>query len=338
MGELRQDPLTGTWVAIATERARRASDFATGPAPENDAAVDCPFCPGNERMTPPELEAVRPTDTRPDTPGWTVRVVPNKYSAFQAPAEGRVTPPARGFWASMPAQGAQEVVVVTPFHRQALPTATVDHIDHVLAVCQHRMHALMQRPWVAYPLLFQNVGPAAGASRVHAHFQLVGLPQVPATATTRSESGARWHLDPRVCGVCQVLAEEERQGLRVVLADTGFVTHTPYASRVPFEMRLIPRAHKARFTELDPAERRRLAEHWKQVLNALTTAVPGVPYNWVLYTGATEVTHPGDHWHIDVIPRLTHQAGVEWGTGMYINPVPPETAAEELRAALASPG
>ncbi len=333
MTHLRRDPIRGHWTVIAPDRSRRPDEFVVRVS-ESDNGEPCPFCPGNEAMTPPEIASVRPDASAPNTPGWQVRVVPNRYPALSladAPDTSLVHDAGELFRAH-PALGVQEIVVATPEHHRHGADLGADHWDTVLAACQDRMDQLARDPRIKQVVLFVNHGARAGASRHHAHLQIMALP-LPSSAAGRELLNARSYRQRHDrCLFCEVLSRELADGRRVVRADDVAVTHAPWASRVPFELSLTPRAHHASFLKVPPAERRRVAAHLRQILRGLRRLFGDLPYNWVLHTVPTQETDPQVyHWHLDVLPRLGQQGGYEWGTGGFINPVAPEEAAAALR-------
>ena len=175
MPELRKDPVVGRWVIIATERARRPSDFAAEPVrPRNSV---CAFCEGHEAQTPPEVLAGRGPDTEPNGPGWTYRVVPNKFPALRI--EGDLDPAGEGLYDKMTGVGAHEVVIETPHHAASLATLPVDAVADVLLAFRERVLDLKKDPRFAYVLVFKNHGEAAGASLEHPHSQLIATPIIP---------------------------------------------------------------------------------------------------------------------------------------------------------------
>src|SRR5256884_4151952 len=175
MPELRKDPVVGRWVIIATERARRPSDFVTEPVRPRASA--CAFCEGHEQQTPPEILAGRPPDGRPNGPGWTYRVVPNKFPALRI--EGELEPSGEGLFDRMNGVGAHEVVIETPRHDASLAGLSVDAVADVLFAFRERILDLKKDPRFAYVLVFKNHGEAAGASLEHPHSQLIATPIIP---------------------------------------------------------------------------------------------------------------------------------------------------------------
>ncbi|HPW18154.1 MAG TPA: galactose-1-phosphate uridylyltransferase [Candidatus Aminicenantes bacterium] len=339
MSELRKDLVSGRWVIIATERSKRPDDFrpAGGAAPPPEAPGFCPFCEGNEAKTPPEVFALRKAGTGPDTPGWTVRVVPNKFPALTpGPPPPRAT---EGAFQSMEGRGVHEVVIENPDHALELGDLAVAHIRDVFRVFQLRIRAIERDLHYQYVQIFKNKGREAGASLSHPHSQLVATPIVPKRIKEEIYGADRMFRTFKECVFCRVLREEEAAGKRLVARNAHFTAIAPYASRSPFEMAVFPRRHSAFFTDAGEDELLALAGILKAVLTRLKETVGDPPFNMVLHQAPNPALslkswpdiHLKSHWHVEIIPVLTKMAGFEWGTGFYINPVPPETAAQFLK-------
>jgi len=341
MSELRKDLVSGRWVIIATERSKRPDDFrprgAATPAPE--AIGFCPFCEGNEGKTPPEVYALRASGTAPDSPGWTVRVVPNKFPALNpGPPPPRAT---KGIYQSMEGRGVHEVVIENPDHALELADLPVAHIRDILGVFQQRVRTIESDLHYQYVQIFKNKGKEAGASLSHPHSQIVATPIVPKRVKEEIYGADRLFRTFKECVFCRVLREEQAAGARIVARNEHFTAFTPYASRFPFEMVVYPHRHSAYFTEVRGDELEGLAGSLKDVLTRLKKTVGDPPFNMVLHQAPNPSMarkgwpdiHLKSHWHVEIIPILTKVAGFEWGTGFYINPVPPETGAEFLRQA-----
>ena len=328
MPELRKDPVVARWVIIATERGARPSDFAVPSLPPKRGF--CPFCEGNEDKTPPEILALRENNAAANTPGWRVRVVPNKYPALQV--EGELGKRPHGLYDMMNGVGAHEVIIETPEHLTSLTQLSEKQVEEVLWVYRDRLIDLKRDRRFAYGMIFKNVGSAAGASLEHTHSQLIVTPIVPSLLEREMNGARRFYQYHDRCLFCDILAQETAQGLRVVVEDDNFVSFAPFASRFPFETWLMPKQHQSHFENVHRLGIDGLADVLKRTLIKLERALESPPYNYVIHTGPfTAADLDMYHWHIEIIPRLTKVAGFEWGTGFYINPVAPEAAAEFLR-------
>lgn len=318
MPELRHDPIGDHWVILAPGRAQRSSDFESRNAAVRSEEF-CPFCPGHEAETPPEVFAVRDAGP-PNQPGWQVRIFPNKYPALEPQGEA----PHGGF-------GFHEVVVDTPDHHQTLATAPVEQTEAAFGAIQARMRQLAEDARVAYISLFKNHGAAAGATREHSHAQLLALPIVPPRVLQEGERSRSHYAASGRCWFCESVSEAAAAG-RLVFESDLFAVLTPYAARFPFEVWLLPKRHESRFELAE--HRREMAETFAGTLSALERALRDPAYNAVLVNAPPRTAAaPHLHWRLEFLPRLGKVAGFEWGTGCFINPIRPEDAADLLRAA-----
>jgi len=338
MPELRLDPIQRSWVIISSERARRPSDFqvtVTQSAPEF-----CPLCPGNEDKTPDEVLAVRDGYGAPNSPGWSVRVVPNKFPALRI--EGELDRHAHGMYDTMNGVGAHEVVIETPLHDQHTGDQPTAHLARVLRAYRDRLRDLMQDRRFMYVVVFRNFGESAGATLTHPHSQIMAMPILPQLIETELKSAREHFLHKERCLFCDVIRYETEADVRIVQKNEEFVAFCPYASRSPFELFIAPLRHDHDYADSADVELDRLADILRDTVNRLKSALNNPPYNFVLHTSpnlaaiSPTLGDPGliracFHWHIEIIPRLTKPAGFEWGTGFHINPTPPEQAAEYLR-------
>lgn len=329
MPELRRDPIVGRWVIIATERARRPSDLARCPPPQQPAV--CPFCAGQEAKTPPEVYVSgRAPSAPPNSPGWAVRVVPNRFPALKI--EGDLDRAAEGIYDRMNGIGAHEVIVETPDHRRTTKDLGDGELTDVLFAFKARVLDLRNDLRFRYILLFKNHGHLAGASLDHAHSQLIALPVVPGLVQEEIEGARRHHALKERCIFCDVVGQERRDRSRLVYENEEFVAFAPYAPRSPFETWIVPKRHESNF-EAEPKERLRLcAQALGTTLRRLAAALGDPAYNFIVHSNPLrDPASPSYHWHIEVMPALSQVAGFEWGSGFHINPVPPEEAAEFLR-------
>jgi UDPglucose--hexose-1-phosphate uridylyltransferase len=329
--ELRRDPVSGRWVIISTDRRKRPNDFRFERA-STLGREQCPFCPGHEDMTPPEVLAYRQNGSAPNTPGWELRVVPNKFPALQV--EGTLDREPDGMFDRMNGIGAHEVIIETPHHDRSLAAMSEPEIERVLWAYRERILDLKRDGRLRYILVFKNHGAAAGATLEHTHSQLIALPIVP--DFLREElSGARRHFEVKErCVFCDVVHEDLTDGRRIIQENADIVALAPYAPRFAFETWLLPRRHGARFEEAPRHEYESLARMLKSVLQRMDRALETPPYNLIVHTSPfSEETGDFYHWHVEIMPKLTRVAGFEWGTGFYLNPTSPEEAAQVLRGA-----
>ena len=341
MSELRHDPIARRWVIIALERATRPEEFTyPKPIPESDEPP-CPFCPGQEAGTPPELVAVR-DNGRENAPGWRVRVIPNKRPVLAI--EGRPDRSAVGIYDRMRGIGAHELVIETPEHGLAPHELPVLQFAAALTVSRERIADLKGDERFKHILLTRNYGVGAGARIHHPHQQIIAIPVTPLRMAAQLNAAHQHYMLKERCLYCDVLTQEMADGSRLVHVCDEFVSFCPYASRFPYEIVVYPRRHMHAFSELDETLTERLSAHMLEVFRRLHVVLGDVSINWLLFdapnpkSGARRPGHwatlPWDfHWHIEILPRLTPHSGFEWGTGLHINPSPPEDAAAFLRDA-----
>jgi UDPglucose--hexose-1-phosphate uridylyltransferase len=326
--DLRKDPLSQRWVIIAPERARRPVDFE-GEADHAPPAFD-PFLPGNEDKTPPEIAAFRAPGTAPNKPGWRVRVVPNKFPVLQV--EGSLNKHGDGVYDRMQGVGAHEIIIDTPRSVRSFTGEPDTQVQEIIWMYRDRLADLRRDKRLKYGMLFKNVGKAAGASLFHSHSQLIVTPIVPHNIEEKLVACEAFYAFRGRCLLCDMVEQEAQQKVRVVLDSGRFLAFAPYAPRAPFETWIVPRNHDSHFESIEQHSCEELAYTLKRVLAKIETGLNNASYNYMLFTAPFDSNGlPHFHWHIEIVPRLTHQAGFEWGTGFYINPVPPEDAAEFLR-------
>ena len=331
-GELRQDPIGGGWVAITAGRAARPEAFL-GDVGTPRGPLGCPFCPGNEHMTPPEVWADREPGTGADKPGWHVRVVPNKFPAFAGPVTSAkhnggpwgVAPRSdRGLYRSAPTAGVHEVVVHNPDHWATLADLTVPEVARAMAAWRARLVAHRDQAFGAL-LVIVNQGRTAGASLEHPHSQVFATAGRPDRVQAELD-----RLAGEACAACATVAAE-RDGPRLVSATGDLLVLCPWASASPFEALLLPGAHRPRFEDGGAEDDTAVATALRDLLRRFRgVAGDHAPYNLVLHSAPPGVDD--FHWHLHLLPRLTTYGGFELGTGVIINVVDPDRAAEALRA------
>ncbi len=334
MPQLRKDPVTREWVIIATERSRRPTDFKVSEDVEGRPAFSekCPFCPGNESMTPPEVLAYRSAESAPNTAGWWVRVVPNKFPALAI--EGSLDRNGFGMYDMMNGIGAHEVIVECVEHNRSLNSITALQAQEVFWAYRDRYLDLVRDERFKYILLFRNHGKIAGASLEHPHSQLIALPMVPQDVMLKIEGAARYYDYHERCIYCDMLKQETSFGERVVTMNDEFVAFCPFAAKYPFETWIMPRNHEQSFALMQRGAMNSFASICQDVLQRIGISLNSPPYNFTLHTAPVNQDRERDfHWHLSIMPRLTIAAGFEMGTGVYINVTAPEDAASYLRAA-----
>lgn len=333
MSILRFDPATNDWIVFSPERTQRPHEEAPAAAPAPAASQEdrsrCPFCPGHEDRTPPEIYALR------DGPrgSWTVRVFANKFPVLQPESEHNHAEEGRLF-RRMDGYGAHEIVVESPDHARFLGHQPVEQIDRVLRTVHARFNALVQDTHLRAVLVFKNHGAGAGTSLRHPHWQIIATPVVPRMMRVKHAIATDYFDLTGRCLYLDLLEQERAAAVRVIAANEHYTAVLPYASQVPFQVRILPRAHRASFGRVPVEELRPLAGILKDVLVRLHSALRDPDFNLTVNTAPRGDEHKLSYlWHVDILPRLTTPAGFELGSGMAINTVLPETAAEMLRRA-----
>ena len=330
MSEFRRDPITGRWIIVATKAPQGPGDFEQETHDRKVAA--CPFCPGNEAMTPPEISAHRDKGSAINGPGWSLRVVPNKFPALRV--EGGLNRTGDGVYDLMNGVGAHEVIIETPDHLKDLADLTESEIEQVLGAYKARSLDLRGDRRFRYLLIFKNYGETAGASLVHAHSQLIALPIVPKRVVEELRHADHYFEYKERCVFCDMIQQESEERERIVLETAEFICFAPFMSRFPFELWIMPKTHAADFGQISDGQVKDLATIMQQALQRVKKALHDPSYNFLIHTSpVADHIREEYHWHIEMMPRLTRVAGFEWGSGFYINPTPPELAAKHLRAA-----
>lgn len=331
MPEFRQDPLTGRRVIMAPERSERPNQVgSTGRSPAVEG-LD-PFAEGREVETTPEVLAYRAAGLPPNGPGWSVRVVSNKYPALQSTGD----PATRkdGLNLSSDAVGVHDVIIECPQSESSLARLSTKQVREVLTAYRDRLVALRDDRSLQYAVIFKNHGAGAGASLPHSHSQLMALALIP-DAVAGMRGRALQYAEAHGGSLFDQLIEQElASGERVVLETPGFLVFCPYASRFAFETWILPRRPACHYAEIEPAQLAELGSLLRTVLRKLDVALQDPPYNYMLQTAPLQIGDPvRDRWRIEICPRLTGVAGFEWATDCFVNAVLPESAAAILRAA-----
>ena len=329
MSVIRHDPTTKERVIIATERSKRPHDFKKGArarllAPREAA---CPFCSGNEAMTPQEVLRIPNREGK----GWAVRVVPNKFAALTPKGDPRRREDGPLF-REMDGVGHHEVIIETPVHNRFIPLMEDTEVELVIHAYRERYLTLKQDKRVKLIVIFKNHGEAAGTSLEHPHSQLVATPVVPASIRHRYDVAIQYYDATGRYLYCDIVEAERKADERVVLETEDFLVFHPFASQSPFETWIAPKQHRPSFGQITLEECRALAVVLKTTLATLAKALNDPDHNFVIHTAPI-----GDEdkeyylWHIQIVPRVTTAAGFEIGTGMRINIAKPEETARFLR-------
>jgi UDPglucose--hexose-1-phosphate uridylyltransferase len=328
MPELRQNYITKEWVILATERAKRPEELATHRTLQTVApfVATCAFCPGNEDKTPPEVLRIPGEDG-----SWNVRVVANKFAALSPDVQ-----PIRTIHRSrrtIGGFGRHDVIIDTPNHSHCMALMTDAHVASVLRAYKSRYDTLSLDPRIAHITIFKNHGATAGASLEHPHSQLIASPVISYQVRQRFHEALTHYDEFGECMFCQMMEEDIEEQKRIVLMTEHFVALELFASATPFCTHIYPLRHMATFGDISAAEIADLARTLRTVLAKLYHGLENPDFNFTIRSAPAEyvgVKH--FHWYLSVIPRLTRMAGFELGSGMFINTVMPEAAAEFLRS------
>ena len=326
MNELRRDPITGRWIIVYLDKVPKPSDFKSESHIKNKD--HCPFCWGNETATPPEIVAHRLYGA-PNTPNWSVRVVPNKFPALRI--EGELDREGIGMFDKMNGVGAHEVIVDTPDHFKDMADLTYAQTEEVIWAYLARSIDLRRDKRFKYILIFKNYGKSAGASLEHPHSQLIALPVVPKRVHEEIEGASKYYEYKERCVFCDIIRGEQEEKNRIIYDGKDFLAYCPYVSRFPYEIWILPKKHQSDFANLNrdcvPCFARALRDSLARIKGFLSDP----SYNFIIHTSPINGHEREDyHWHVEIMPKLSKVAGFEWGSGFYINPVPSEIAARDL--------
>jgi UDPglucose--hexose-1-phosphate uridylyltransferase len=327
MPELRHNVLTREWVIIATERAKRPHEFArkgNGKRVNPPYVETCPFCPGNEHMTPPATLII------PDNGSWKVRVTPNKFAALSYDGERQRS--FEGIRRTVTGVGVHEVIIESPDHSKSIALLEDSQVETLIDAYLDRFNFASQDPRVEQVTIFKNHGLAAGTSLEHSHSQMIGCPVITSQIRDRMINALRHFDEFGECIFCRVLEVELREHSRVVMETEHFVSFVQFAALTPFSMLIMPRRHMACFSEISDAEAADLAGILRRTLAKLYYGLMDPDFNYAVRTAPREACGVKYfHWYLSIIPRLTQVAGFELGSGMFINTSLPEENASFLR-------
>jgi len=332
MPEIRKDPVFGRWVIIASGRSLRPNQFRmeTG-----EGARSCPFCPGHEAETPPSIYSL-PAENKKSSAqkrgaDWRLRVVLNKYPALTP--EGDTINRAEGIYDRMDGMGFHEVVIETPLHSRQMEDMDISGITDILQTYVSRINEIKKDGRIKYVMVFKNYGARAGASLSHPHSQIIAMPMTPIRVVQEINGAEDYRRARGACVFCDILREEAACKKRLVSENENFLAVAPYASRFSFEIWILPKKHLSHFENAETALMPDLAGIIKGVLGKLKHSLADSSYNLIVHTMPVQDPEvPHYHWHMEIMPKMSLVAGFEWGTGFYINTVPPEDAAGILNA------
>ena len=326
MPEFRKDPTVDRWVIIATERAKRPVHREA-----SDTAL-CPFCAGNESLTPPEVLVFRDQSDPSGLPNWTVRVVPNKYPAL-VPDGSRLETTSENYEARI-GTGAHEVIIESPHHVTDVTLLSESQFGAVLRAYRSRIMELRTDKRFRYILIYKNQGTEAGATLEHVHSQLIAMPMIPKLILEEIETAKNYYQANRRCVFCDVI-RQETAGERFVSGNARYLVICPFAPRFPYETWILPKQHASLFERSTQQDDVDLARILRETLIRLNRSLGSPAFNYFIHSNPLDQGENNTyHWHIEIIPKLIQVGGFEWGSGSYINTVTPEQSARSLRAAI----
>lgn len=320
MSEARYDIITGKVAIISTERGKRPHDFKIARAEKQNTI--CPFCPGNEEMTPPTL-----IEYKDENGMWTLRGFNNKFAALNKNSDSKYD---SSFYKTHSGYGVAELVVESPYHDATLGSLRLEQIKNIFAALIERYKQISEDNEIRYIQMFKNFGLQGGASLEHGHWQIMGTAFVPDNIEKEIFGTEEYIKNNRECPYCAIIEYEKKEHIRVINENDKFIAICPYASQYAYESWILPKKHEERFEELSSEELRSLAGLFKPIIEKYEQEFNMPSYNIVIHTLPVRDDR-NYHWHIEILPRLTTAAGFELATGAYINPAPPELAASILK-------
>ncbi len=326
MPELRLNLITKEWVIISTEKAKRPDDFKSRKRGRilPEFVATCPFCPGNEDKTPPEVYCI------PESSKWKIRIIPNKFPALDREAERARTN--KGLRHSISGFGIHDIVIETPLHNMTTALLPLEEVVEIIRAYKKRFIEMHSDPRIGHVIIFKNQGTGAGTSLEHPHSQLIGTPVTPFQVRSRIEEAIRFFDITGECLICRIMKEEKEDGSRIIFETEHFVAVIPYAALSSFHTWLLPKRHVGSFSDISDEEMSDLALNLKTVLSKLYIGLSNPDFNY-----SVRSNRPNDakseyfHWYINIMPRLSASAGFEMGSGIFINNSLPEESAEYLR-------
>ncbi len=345
MAQFRRDPIIGQWVIVHTDDSWAPKEYKKEEHPFKQEKT-CQFCPGREYLTPPEIDSIRASNSYPNSSGWKVRVVSNKFPALKI--EGNIDQHRRGIFDFSNGIGAHEVVIETTDHHKNLADFTEEEIFDVIEKYQSRLIDLARDDRFKYIIIFKNYGESAGTTVEHAHSQIIALPLIPKYVLEELKGAKVYFEKNNRCVFCDMVVQEQKDKERIVVENNHFIAFCPFVPRYPFECWILPKKHTSDFALITDEEQFALSGILKEVLLRLKECLSDPSYNFYLHISpvncqgpeAKELLGNGDadphwltrfHWHIEIVPKLTQTSGFEWGTGFYVVRTAPHLAAKYLR-------
>jgi UDPglucose--hexose-1-phosphate uridylyltransferase len=326
MSELRFNPIAGEWVIIARERAKRPEYYrnSKGARLANDHSSWCPFCPGNEEVTPGEIVRV------PQSDNWKIRVIPSKYPAVFHESETQVVK--GGLRYTLNGVGRHEIIIESPQHNMLTAFLDPDDLTEILDIYKSRFIKAYKDREIEHVIIFKNHGTSSGSSILHSHAQLIAFPMKPLQVKMRIEQGLKYFKNAGKCLMCETMKNEQQDVERIVHESEHFMAFVPFAALSPFHMWIFPKRHASSFADINREEIKDLALTLKIILLKLYIGLDNPDFNYVIRSeGPKGLSGENFHWYISIIPRVINVSGIELGSGVFVNLSIPEEIAEFLR-------
>lgn len=325
MAKLRQNIVTGKWVVIAPERAKRPEDFVMAAAPKRHLDAQCPFCLQNPNSA--YQYSIKEAETA------NVYTIPNKYPAFNS-SDQEIINESHELYFSTKSVGAHEVIILKD-HQKEIYEGGWQMLAELFGVYKNRYLYYQKNALIEYAMPIHNLGPEAAASIEHPHSQFFASSIIPNLVEDELIGSKKFFLDKKQCVFCAMILEEKKQNCRVVAENEDFIAFTFFAARFPFEMWVMPKKHTGTFEEISARELENMGKIIYDCLTKLNSALKFPPFNWWIHTNPTKKDHLDDyyHWHMEIAPRVSKFGGYEMGSGIVIDVVSPELAAQFLKKA-----
>ncbi|WP_297207115.1 galactose-1-phosphate uridylyltransferase [uncultured Brachyspira sp.] len=333
MPHIRKDPVTKQSVIISAERTGRPSDYVNiNQRHIENSELSCPFCRGHEMKTPDSVYTVYAEQEEI----WQVRIVPNKYPIISETHENEL-PKENSLFCASSSKGFHDVIIEHPNHYFNFYHAEAEDFFYIFKAVIKRLKDLGKNKDMLYSLYFKNFGPEAGASLSHSHSQIITTPFIPMQMLDEINGSLEYYNEKNRCVYCDIIDEEKRLNDRVICENDNFIAVCPFASRSPYQIYIMPKQHSASIVNVSSMNILDFADILKNIFDRLYKVLGEVSFNYVLHTllSALEVKFKySSHWFLDIMPKMSKLAGYELGSGVFINSITPEDAAEQLRNAL----
>lgn len=329
MPHIRKDPITKRWIITSTSRGAKPSDYVSAPEkPSSSSANICPFCVGHEDKTVEDT-----LSTKDKNGNWKARIVPNKYPVLSG-VSNDILPENSVLYEAHHAVGYHDVVIEHPSHDFNLYKATEKDVKYIFEIVIQRLKDLSKKPGMEYSLYFKNFGSDAGASLAHSHSQIITTPFIPIQMMEDIHGSFDYYHTHKGCIYCSIIREELKSRIRIVSENESFLAFTPFASKSPYQICIIQKNHNDSVLTLSKIEIKLFSSIVQDIFSKIHKVLGMPAFNYILYSLPTHLRasySASSHWHFEILPKLSKLAGFEIGSGVYINSVLPEYAAEVLR-------